>query len=241
MRIFVTNDDGIESVGLHVLAQRLTQLGDVTVFAPSGEFSGAGAAIGHIAPGVPDVFTVERPELPDVAAAHHLNGPPALAMLLACKGLFGDPPDLVVSGINPGWNVGNAVHFSGTVGACLTAGLFDIPAIAVSQHSGADQQWPAAAEAAAQLVPEVMARPTVLNVNLANLSFEELKGVKRTSLSDRIPFGMYEPTLAPGNGDGGRAVSFQRNGQFSEDEGDDTRAVNDGYISVTELTATHTT
>ncbi len=85
MRILVTNDDGIDSVGIHVLAQHLTEIGDVTVVAPSGEYSGAGAAIGHLSQGLPDVFQVERVEMPDVAAIYHLDAPPALASLLACQ------------------------------------------------------------------------------------------------------------------------------------------------------------
>ena len=133
MRILVTNDDGIESAGLHVLAQRLAHIGEVVVFAPSAEYSGAGAAIGHLSAGIADVHHVERAEMPDVQSAHHLDAPPALASLLACQGLLGPAPDLVVSGINPGWNVGHAVHFSGTIGACITANMFGIPCIAVSQ------------------------------------------------------------------------------------------------------------
>ena len=241
LRILVTNDDGIESEGLHVLAQRLTQLGEVTVFAPSGEYSGAGAAIGHIGPGLPDVVEAIRPEMPDVAAVYHLDGPPALASLLACSGLFGDLPDLVVSGINPGWNVGHAVHFSGTIGACITADIFGIPAIAISQRAdGEPMRWATGAEAAAQQVPAVMERPRLLNVNVPNLVWTDINGVRQTGLADRIPFGLHDPTLSPlPDRVGVFHADFARNGPFDGPDGTDTHAVEAGYVSVTELTSTH--
>ena len=84
VRILVTNDDGIDSEGIHVLAERLTDVGEVMVFAPSGEYSGAGAAIGHLADGLPDIFQVERTEMPSVPAVYHLDAPPAVTALLAC-------------------------------------------------------------------------------------------------------------------------------------------------------------
>ena len=154
-RILVTNDDGIESAGLHALAAALVPLGEVIVFAPSREYSGAGAAIGHLSDGIADVHEVRRPELADVAAAYTFDGPPALAALLAVQGLFGAAPDVVVSGINPGWNVGRSVHFSGTIGAVLTAEQLGVPGVAVSQHSGGMQRWDTAARVAAQMVAEL--------------------------------------------------------------------------------------
>jgi 5'-nucleotidase len=237
----VTNDDGIESEGLHVLAQQLTKLGDVTVFAPSGEYSGAGASIGHLGPGLPDVFKVDRVELPDVAAVYHLDGPPALASLLACKGLFGDVPDIVVSGINPGWNVGHAVHFSGTVGACITADIFDVPAIAVSQHiEGQAMQWSTAAQAAADQVESVVAQPRLLNINVPNIAWAEVKGVKHTVLADRIPYSLHSPTITEVSNEPGRfGADFERHGPFHGPDGSDTFAVEAGFISLTELTSTH--
>ena len=239
MRILVTNDDGIESAGLHVLAQHLTALGDVTVFAPSGEYSGAGAAIGHLSAGMPDVYQVERAEIPDAAAIYHLDGPPALASLLACRGVFGELPDVVVSGINPGWNVGHAVHFSGTIGACVTASVFGIPAVAVSQHTaGGDMHWQTAAHAAADQIERAMSEEAVLNVNVPNLAPAEIQGVRETSLSNRVPYSLHSPALSA-LGAGRFAANFERFGPFDGPEGTDTHAVEAGFISVTPLTPTH--
>lgn len=234
MRILVTNDDGIDSPGLHALAQRMAELGEVIVFAPSSEHSGAGAAIGHLSEGVPEVHTVVRPEMPDVAAVHHIGGPPALAALLACRGLFGAPPDLVVSGINPGWNVGWSVLFSGTIGACLTARVCGISGIAVSQRrTGEAQRWASAAEVVATMVPEILDRPAgdpvVWSLNVPNLDHTEILGVRRAALADRLPYGLHSPRLS------GRSVTFESSDDLDESDDVDTGVVLAGYASLTEL------
>ncbi len=239
VRILVTNDDGIDSTGLHVLAQRLTQLGDVTVFAPSGEYSGAGAAIGHLGAGVPDIHRVDRAEMPDVAACYHIDGPPALASLLACRGILGELPDVVMSGINPGWNVGHAVHFSGTVGAGITASIYGIGAVATSQPTAGDRQhWQTAADAAADLVADVVATPRLLNLNVPNVASHEVLGTKRTLLSNRIPYSLHSPTMTE-HEPGVFAVGFERNGPFDSFDGSDTHAVQNRYLSITELAPCH--
>lgn len=240
MRILVTNDDGIDSPGLHALSSRLARDASVTVFAPSGNMSGASAAIGHIGPGLPDVMAVDRPELGDVDAAYCTDAPPGLAVLLACAGIFGEPPDAVVSGINPGWNVGQAVHFSGTIGACITARVYDVPGIAVSQVSaraGEPQRWETAAEVAASLVAEVDGAPRVWNVNVPNLPDDELGGTRFTGLSDRVPYGLHSPTLTP-KGGGRYGADFVRFGPYDNSDGTDTHAVEHGFVSVTELIST---
>ena len=246
MRILVTNDDGISSEGLHVLARRLVELGTVTVFCPSTDFSGAGAAIGHIGPGLPDVIAVDLPELAGVDAAYHFDGPPALATILACKGVFGAVPELVVSGINPGWNVGHAVHFSGTVGAGVTAGVFGVPAIAVSQPvagGGEPQRWGTAADVVASLVDDVVAsrrrgeEPPLLNVNVPNLPAERLRGRVATTLAPRLPYSLDAPTLTA-KGNGRFAADFVRFAPFESPPGSDTDAVERGYVSITSLTST---
>lgn len=234
VRLLVTNDDGIDSPGLHALAQRMTELGEVVVFAPSGEYSGAGAAIGHIGQGIPEVHTLDgHPEMPDVAQVHHLDGPPGLAALLACRGLFGSPPDLVVSGINPGWNVGHAVHFSGTIGACITASACGIGGIAISQRSdGTPQRWATAAEAVVEFVDRVIERPAVLSLNVDNIDGDRIQGVRWTGLGNRIPYGLNEVTLSDG------MVSFSRTRSNDLSLDVDTGAVLAGYVSVTELAPT---
>jgi 5'-nucleotidase len=133
MKVLVTNDDGVASPGLHALARALVDDGfDVIVVAPDREMSGSAAAIGqvHIEEGI-DAERVDLPRL-DGVPAYAVAGPPGLCVLTARLGGFGDPPDLVVSGINPGCNTGRAVLHSGTVGAALTAANFGCRGLAVS-------------------------------------------------------------------------------------------------------------
>jgi 5'/3'-nucleotidase len=133
MKVLVTNDDGVASPGLHALARALVDDGfDVIVVAPDREMSGSAAAIGqvHVDEGI-DAERVDLPRL-DGVPAYAVAGPPGLCVLTARLGGFGDPPDLVVSGINPGCNTGRAVLHSGTVGAALTAANFGCRGLAVS-------------------------------------------------------------------------------------------------------------
>jgi len=138
-RLLLTNDDGIDSVGLHVLAKAMTAIGDVTVVAPDREYSGAGASIGalHTADPLAKKVEVDGMGGPGFEGVWTVEGPPALCVFFARMGAFGGVPDLIVSGINPGANVGRAVYHSGTVGACLTGRNGGVPGIAVSQDFAA--------------------------------------------------------------------------------------------------------
>jgi 5'-nucleotidase len=184
MRIVVTNDDGIDSVGLHQLAAAMLPFGEVIIVAPDSEYSGAGAAVGALHLIRPEVHKVTSP-VPG-AQGWSVAGPPALCIMFARLGLFGGAPDLVVSGINPGANVGRAVYHSGTIGAALTARSGRISGIAISQDvagGGIDgqsmdemlalQKWESAAAIAAAVVEGFLANPpqspVVLNVNVPNL------------------------------------------------------------------------
>lgn len=188
MRILVTNDDGIDGPGLHVLVRRLLELGagEVVVVAPHREQSGMGAAVGpfHL-----DPVIVHEASIPGAApdAVWAIEGPPALGVLMARLGAFGPPPDLVVSGINPGLNVGRSIYHSGTVGAALTARNGRITGVAVSQEADPavrphPQHWDTAAEVAATAVREIIDRPpdeaAVLNLNVPDRPIAELRGAR---------------------------------------------------------------
>lgn len=211
MRILVTNDDGIDSVGLHVLAREMTKYGDVTVVAPDEEYSGAGAAIGAIWMMTPEVHTGHVDGI-DVSWA--VSGPPALCIMFARLGAFGPLPDLIVSGINPGANVGRSVYHSGTIGAAVTGRNAGIPGIAVSQSvSGfesegqawedivANQRWDVAATVAGEAVKALIAEPLdeagVLNVNVPNLPMDEIKGYQWTEVGHGPPRAMSKANLEP--------------------------------------------
>ena len=166
----MTNDDGVDSVGLHRLAERLADDHDVVVAAPDREYSGAGAAIGTIHLMEPEVHRID---LPGVSEAWAVTGPPALCVLFARLGVFGGAFDLVASGINPGANSGRAIYHSGTVGAALTARGGGISGIAVSQavegfgvegqgwdEMLAAQRWDTASEVAATVIDAFATRAT---------------------------------------------------------------------------------
>src|SRR5690349_6817736 len=129
VRIMVTNDDGIDAEGLHLLALALGPHADVAVVAPDCEYSGSSASLGALHLLQPEVH---RGALDGIDEVWTVNGPPGLCVMFTRLGAFGRF-DLVVSGINPGANVGRAVYHSGTVGAALTARHGGMTGIAISQ------------------------------------------------------------------------------------------------------------
>lgn len=151
MRILVTNDDGIDAAGLPPLVESLAAAGnEVVVAAPAQNVSGASAAIGRIDPGLRIGTTVRADFSVGAEAVIAVDGPPGVAVLGALLGAFGEPPDLVVSGINAGANTGNAILHSGTVGAVLTARNFGVSGLAVSLDEGNAWHWETAAALATQ-------------------------------------------------------------------------------------------
>jgi 5'-nucleotidase len=211
MRILVTNDDGVDSIGLHLLARALTHLGDVVVVAPDREYSGASAALGALHLLQPEV---RRVTVEGLAEVWTVNGPPGLCTMFARLGAFGPSFDLVVSGINPGANVGRSVYHSGTIGACLTARNGGISGIAVSQAvtgfgvegQGWDemlinQRWETAAAVAAVFVEAFIADlpddPVVVNLNVPNLELDEIVGWRHGIVGDRPPRAMASASLEP--------------------------------------------
>ncbi|MGV9365582.1 5'/3'-nucleotidase SurE [Amycolatopsis sp. NPDC003731] len=173
MRALITNDDGIGSPGLVALARGAAAHGwTVVVAAPAEEASGTSAGLS--AAGDNGRIVVEQrklPDLPDVPA-HAVAAHPGLIALAAAQGAFGEPPDVVLSGVNRGANVGRAVLHSGTVGAALTASLIGARALAVSLDVGLEpgphQHWDTAVAVAATLFDRLAALPagTVLNLNV---------------------------------------------------------------------------
>ena len=211
-RILVTNDDGIDSAGLHALAVAATSLGDVVVVAPDTEYSGASLALGPLHLIHPEVHEAR---VGGIGEAWAVSGPPALCVYFARLGAFGGGRfDLVVAGINPGANVGRSVQHSGTVGAALTAAGGGINAVAVSQavpgpavegqavgDALVGQHWGTAATVGvtvARAVLETGPRPAVaLNVNVPNLPLGALGGWRRTVLAPEPSRGLGEAALIP--------------------------------------------
>lgn len=241
MRVLVTNDDGVEAPGILHLATAVVEAGhDVVVGAPRTDMSGSGAALGRLH--VDEHIDVEAHALPglDGIPAFGVDGPPALAVLTARLGGFGTPPDLVVSGVNPGANTGRATLHSGTVGAALTAANFGVSALAVSIEPGDPTRWATAttlAMAALEWLVDAPAR-TVLNLNVPDRTIDGLAGVRWAGLA---PFGTVRAAIAdadlpqPGPGGTGRLqMELRETGEVLPADSD-TAVVLAGYAAVTEL------
>jgi len=226
MRIVVTNDDGYRSDGLIALAESLKRIGDVTVVAPIEEAS----AIGH-------ALTLRHPlrleRITDRIFA--VDGTPTDCVNVAVTQVLKTLPDLIVSGINKGWNLGDDVTYSGTVAGALEAALLGIPAIAVSlKATRSAYDFAAAARVAAAIADAVLRKPlpsrTFLNVNVPA---GEPNGYRVTVQAKRNHVTSVAERIDPK----GRPYYWIEEGQNEWEPHDrsDYQAVRDGYVSVTPL------
>ncbi|MGH9091584.1 MAG: 5'/3'-nucleotidase SurE, partial [Acidimicrobiales bacterium] len=195
MRILVTNDDGVHAPGLGAVTRALAgwaanappgEEREVVVVAPLANHSGAAAAVGTVYEREAIAFRPVRLPGAECVRAYGLDASPALSVIVGVLGAFGPRPDMVVSGINLGVNVGRSVLHSGTVGAALTAAQLGLRALAVSMRSGApEDHWGTAAGLAVDLLPVLSAAPprTVLNLNVPSVPQGELRGVRRGRIS----------------------------------------------------------
>jgi len=229
VKILVTNDDGIQAPGIKALAQELKKLGTVTVVAPDRERS----AIGH-------ALTLHHP-LRAVKTGRNMfavDGTPTDCVNLGIHSLLGFRPDLVVSGINNGGNMGDDVTYSGTVSAAMEATLMGIPAFSISLvTSGDGENYPAAASFAARLArivcDEGLPDDTFLNVNIPDLPLDKLLQPLITSQGKRRYEGMIIDKVDP------RGRNYYWIGtvdlNFRDIEGSDYSAVSRGHISISPL------
>jgi len=206
---------------------------DVVVAAPAQDMSGASAAIGRLH--TDEHIEVTSVELPgcDGLVGYGVAGPPGLAAMTACLGGFGDPPDIVVSGINAGLNTGHSVLHSGTVGAALTAQNFGRCGVAVSIEPSEPWHWEAACEYAVSALVWLTERAptrTVLNVNVPGRPSSEILGVRWATL-DR--FGSVRAAIT--NGTSTRLqFEFRATGATLEPDSD-TALVAAGYATLTAI------
>jgi 5'-nucleotidase len=234
MRILVTNDDGIDAPGLLAVAAALHKAGhDVVVGAPIVESSGSGTSLGTLEHGA--IVAVESRRLPGLASleAFAFDCPPAFTVLAFCAGQFGPPPDLVVSGINPGHNTGRSVLFSSTVGAVLTAQIAGVGGVAVSCGFAPSHRFDTAAEVAVRVVQWIAdndARGLTLNVNVPDTDFDQLDGVRVATLGARSLLGLKMTRVVDG-------VELQRyDNTTGLSVGTDAAAVLAGSVAITALT-----
>jgi 5'-nucleotidase len=228
--ILLTNDDGIQAPGLRALIPALQDIGTVTVVAPSTERSAAAQSL-----------TLRQPIYCDQIGEREyaVEGTPADAVILAFHTLLPQKPDLVVSGINRGGNMGENIYYSGTVGAAMEGAINRVPAIAVSLSCKKDCDFSAAAEFTRVLAPlvlqEGLPKGVMLNVNVPQ---QWKGGVRVTRQSSKITRNL----LTPGQDPRGRKYFWLHEQQLVDGIEPDTdmAAIRDGAISITPLQLDHT-
>ena len=230
MRVLVSNDDGVDAPGIHVLAERLRAVGEVTVVAPDRDRSGSSNSL-----------TLDAPlrVLPMGHGYFRVAGTPTDCVHLALAGLLDHEPDMVVSGINNSANLGDDVIYSGTVSAAMEGRFLGLPAIAVSlvstDHTGV--HYDSAAQAVLLLMRRLLVDPlpadTILNVNVPDCAWNEIAGFEVTRLGRRH---RASPCIAQRD-PRGRTVWWIGMAGEADDAGPGTdfNAVRRGFVSVTPI------
>lgn len=180
MRILISNDDGYFAPGLNVLASHLAKIADITVVAPERNRSGASNSL-----------TLDRPLSVRKASNgfYYVNGTPTDCVHIALTGLMDEMPDMVISGINDGANMGDDTIYSGTVAAAMEGYLLDIPSFAVSMSQHNATHFETAARIAVELVQHyaqtTLKSPTLLNINVPDVPYDQIQGRVVTRLGKR--------------------------------------------------------
>ncbi|MBN9422769.1 MAG: 5'/3'-nucleotidase SurE [Candidatus Accumulibacter sp. 66-26] len=228
MRILLSNDDGYFAPGIACLAEALAQVADITVVAPERDRSGASNSL-----------TLDRPLSLRRAANgfYYVNGTPTDCVHLAVTGMLDELPDMVVSGINHGANMGDDTIYSGTVAAATEGFLLGVPSIAISLCSKAGAHFDTAARVARELVErlqrQTIREPLLLNVNVPDVPYEQLQGTLVTHLGKRHKAEPVVRTLTPRN----ETVYWVGAAGEAQDagEGTDFHAVKNNRVSITPL------
>lgn len=228
MRILLSNDDGYFAPGIAALAGALDDLAEILVVAPERDKSGASNSL-----------TLDRPLSMRRASNgfYFVNGTPSDCVHLALTGMLQTAPDMIVSGINHGANMGDDTLYSGTVAAATEGYLFGIPSLAVSLASYSSVDFDAAARVARELVQQFIAQPwtepVLLNVNVPEGRYETLRGLRATRLGKRH---QAEPMIRTTTPRGEEVFWVGAAGSAADaGEGTDFYAVAQGFVSVTPL------
>lgn len=238
MKILISNDDGFESPGILELAKALRAVGEVTVVAPHRERSTSGHSLTLHKP--LRIFEIEK-------GVYATTGTPADCIYLGIREILKEKPDLIVSGINRGANLGTDVHYSGTVAAAREGALLNIRSFAFSmvdlrqilpEAPYEPFRFPQAATIAAETVKRVIDQPfpphTFLNVNIPNIPAESIKGIRVA----RQGFRYYSNEVTRRQDPRGKDYYWLGGAYkgFEEAESSDCHAVNEGFVSVTPIT-----
>lgn len=233
MRILLTNDDGVTSEGLFALHEALSGDHAVAVVAPDRNWSISGHNRTFDRP-----LRVTEVKLRDGSMAYSTDGTPSDCVALAALGLLEYTPDLVIAGINSGYNLGDDITYSGTVAAAMEGIISEIPSVAVSMNI--TPQWPVqmGASFVKRLVEQIsergLARDILLNVNIPNIPEEEIKGVQVTRLGKRIYSDELVMRMDP-RGNKYYWIGGSVPPTHHRQEGTDVTAIDDGYVSITPI------
>lgn len=228
MKILISNDDGYQAPGIICLAKALVDIGEVTVVAPERDRSGASNSLTLDAP-----IRAVRTDNGFI----RVDGTPTDCVHLAITGLLDDEPDIVIAGINDGANLGDDVLYSGTVAAAMEGRFLGLPALAVSLVGNNRRHYDSAARAVIHLIGLLRCDPlpadTILNVNVPDLPWEEIRGFQATRLGNRHRAERIIRATDPR----GRTIYWvgPPGGEQDAGPGTDFHAIKDGYISVTPI------
>ncbi|MFC0905058.1 5'/3'-nucleotidase SurE [Clostridium sp. MT-14] len=216
MRLLLTNDDGIDAEGLHILAKCFEKDNEVIVAAPNMQRSGSGHSIT-----TDRSLTAEEVKIPGInSKAYSINGTPADCVRVGLNKIEDKKIDMVISGINNGFNLGIDVLYSGTVSAAIEAAICKVPSMAVSLDTkGGNYDYNIAAKYALEVFSTIRGRykkdDVVLNLNVPLLPIEKIKGIKVCNMG----------------------FKYKRKGMDSKEcnETTDVKYINDGYVTLTPL------
>lgn len=229
MKLLLSNDDGHRAPGLHALARSLEDRASITVVAPDRNRSGASNSL-----------TLTHPVRAgrDESGYYYVDGTPTDCVHLAITGLLEDEPDMVISGINSGANMGDDVLYSGTVAAAMEGRFLGLPSLAVSLVLDGGEHYESAAKVVKVLLDTLpladMPAATILNINVPDLPYASLKGVCTTRLGNRHK---SEPVIESRD-PRGQTIYWvgPPGGEQDAGPGTDFHAVREGFVSITPLT-----
>ncbi|MCM8817908.1 MAG: 5'/3'-nucleotidase SurE [Candidatus Omnitrophica bacterium] len=231
MKILLTNDDGIFSDGLKCLYNQLKNIGKIYVIVPEIEKSATSHSINLFSP-----IRIKKIEINGISS-FIVNGTPVDCVKIGIKKIIKEKIDMVVSGINPGPNLGMDILYSGTVSAASEGAILGIPSISVSIADYKNFKFDSASIITVKIIEKLkkvkFPKDTILNINIPNKNLEEIKGIKITFQSESRFSEEYEKRIDPrGN------IYFWLKGTFKEktkDKGSDVEAIKNGYVSITPI------
>ena len=256
MRILITNDDGINAPGITALTRATSrwiercpegEIREAIIVAPDKNYSGMSSAVGDVFDNPSVKYKKQKIEGADNIQGYALDAPPALCAILGAVGSFNFQPDLILSGINAGANVGRSVLHSGTVGAILTGAQLGLSGLAVSTNWGENVSYEPAADIAIEVLEVMLQAPqrTLMNLNVPNLPKNEIKGVKRGRISTAgIVKSAKSGTGGPLDDEGELklrlgAATPELGDVSDEDADEDGALIAAGYASLTPLRGPH--